>query len=128
MSYIKQEFVKRILKEEGERLKKYQGLALQSRLQFHTYRVFNNRTMDVTGGDVLDGKLSFTHTAEQRFLDIKRKMRSKTTNRSYTRVYKIHNRFVYGQYQRIATRLMFDFTDEVAEQIKLDFNTNKQNG
>nr|WP_294897854.1 hypothetical protein [uncultured Pedobacter sp.] len=123
MGYIKQEFIKRILQDEGERLKKYQGLEIEKRLQFHTGGLFNNRTFTVTGAGEMGGLLSFTHTARERFLDIKRKMTNKSTNRTYTRSYRIHNRFVFGHYQSIATRLMYDFTDDVAEQIKSDFKS-----
>lgn len=122
MSYIKSAFVKRILLDEGKRLKKNQGAAIGRRLKFHTYRLFQDRQIDVVGGDEMDGKLKFTHPDYERFLDIKRTVRNKNTNRASTRSRRIHNRFIFGHYFSIANRLMTDFTDDVAKSIAEEFH------
>lgn len=121
MSYTKNEFVKRILQDEGQRLKRNQGIEIAKRLKFHTYNLINDRHISVTSGDDMDGQLSLTHPAYQRFLDIKRKIRNKRTNKVYTKRYRIHNRFVMGHYYSIANRLMNELTDDVAAAIKKDF-------
>ena len=123
MSYIKHEFIKRILQDEGSRLKKYQGLAIEKRIHFHTGNLFNKRFISINAEGSDGAVLSFKHTARERFLDIKRSKRGRETNRIVTTNRKIHNTFVFGHYQRIATRLMYDFTDDVADQIIKDFNS-----
>lgn len=122
MSYIKSEFVKRILQDEGKRLIKNQGGAIAKRVKFHTNRLLNDRHISVTGGDNMDGQLQFTHPHYERLLDIKRTVRNKNTNRASTRSRRIHNRFIFGHYFSISRRLMTDFTDEVVEQIRKDFH------
>jgi len=121
MSYIKDEFVKAILLDEGKRLIRNQGAEIERRLKFHSNRLLNDRTTAVTAEDQMDGQLSLTHPAYERFLDIKRKVRSKKTNRVYTRRFRIHNRYVMGHYYSIANRLMNELTDDVAQAIKKDF-------
>jgi len=121
MSYIKDEFVKRVLQDEGKRLIKNQGAEITRRLKFHSNRLFSERTISVSGDNSMDGQLSYTHTAYQRFLDIKRKIRSKQTNRTITRRFRIHNRYIMGHYYSIANRLMNEMTEEVVQSIKKDF-------
>jgi len=111
-------FVKRILKDEGKRLVAGQGAAIAKRVKFHSYRLDRDRKTEVTGGNDLDGNLKFSHPNYERFLDIKRKVKNKKTNKVYTRSLRIHNRFVFGHYQAIATRLMNDFTEEVRKDIR----------
>lgn len=91
-------------------------------LTFHTGETESSRLFKVESGDVFDGKLTMKHLARERFLDIKRKKRSKDSRRIRTTRYPIHNRFVFGHYYSIANRLMVDFTNEVADGIKRDLN------
>ena len=111
-------FVKRILKDEGKRLLASQGAAIAKRVKFHSYRLDRDRKTEVTGGNDLDGNLKFSHPNYERFLDIKRKLKNKKTNKAYTRSLRIHNRFVFGHYSSIANRLMNDFTEEVRKDIR----------
>lgn len=112
---IKQRFVQSILEDEGRRLMRNQSLALERKLQFHTNRLFNTRRTSVSGGADLDGRLTFTHTSYERFLDIKRlRYGAKLVGRHR----KIHNRFVFGHYSSIASRLMYDLTDDVVAKIR----------
>jgi len=122
MPNFKAEFVKRVLIDEGKRYHKNQGLEIQKRLQFHTKRIYNARSEQVSADNSMDGQLTIKHTAYQRFLDIKRKVRNKKTNRLNQRRYRIHNRFVMGHYYGIANRLMFELTDDVKDAIIKDLN------
>jgi len=121
MSIIKKEFVRRVLKDESDRFKKNQGLEMHKLLHFHTNKLHNDREFKVESSNTMDGKLIHSHVAYQRFLDIKRKIRSNKSNRIKKSSYPIHNRFVFGHYFSIANRLMYEFTNEVAEGIKKDF-------
>ncbi len=112
---IKQRFVQSILEDEGRRLMRNQALALEQKLQFHTRRLFSTRRTSVSGGSDFDGRLSFIHTSYERFLDMKRlHYGSKIVSRHR----KIHNRFVFGHYSSIASRLMYDLTDVVVAKIR----------
>lgn len=91
-------------------------------LQFHTGNLEGDRKFSVTGGDEMDGKLTIKHLAYQRFLDIKKKGTKLAKGRRVRQKnYRIHNRFVFGHYYSIANRLMVDFTNDVAEGIKREF-------
>ncbi|MFY0628587.1 MAG: hypothetical protein JXR07_19980 [Reichenbachiella sp.] len=122
MGIVQKEFVRRILKEEAERLKKYQGLQIKKLNLFKTGELFNDRDMNVSGGQNMDGKLSFTHTAHQRFLDIRRKVISSRNGQHSSSRFKIHNSYVFKQYYAIAKRLMFEMTDDVVQGIRKDLN------
>ncbi|WP_026946180.1 hypothetical protein [Algoriphagus marincola] len=117
---VKKEFVRRILEDEASRFEKNQGLAMRKILTFHTGQTESSRIFKVETADNFDGKLTMKHLARQRFLDIKRKKRSRKSRRLRTTQYPIHNRFVFGHFYSIANRLMVDFTNEVAEGIKRD--------
>lgn len=115
---IRKHFVGQVLQEEGDRLLKNQSAILEKRLIFHTGRLAGRRRISVSGGEEMDGKLSFTHVSYERFLDMKRIVnRKRTTGTRTKRGYRIHNRFVYGTYGAIAQRLMSEFTDEVKTNI-----------
>lgn len=120
---VKERFVREILQDEGRRLLSNQSLALGRKLNVRSGRLMSTRRVSVEGGDVYDGRLSFTHTAYERFLDMRRlRIGSKDVYRNR----KIHNRFVFGHYSSIAGRLMHDLTDDVVarirEQIKSENN------
>lgn len=122
MPNFKAEFVKRVLIDEGKRYHKNQSIEMEKRLHFHTSRLFNDRSEHVSADNTMDGELTIRHTAYQRFLDIKKTIRNKKTNRAAPRSYRIHNRFVYGHYFGIANRLMFELTDDAKDAIIKDFN------
>ena len=116
---VKSRFVQTILSDEGNRLLKNQGLTMQRKLEFHTYRLYQGRTKSVKTGAEMDGALTLQHTAYQRFLDLKQmKYGSKVVKRNR----RIHNRFVFGHYSSIASRLMYDLTDEVVARIRGQIN------
>lgn len=112
---VKERFVRNILEEEGRRMLSSQGAAISRAVRFRSGRLFNDRSIMVSGGADMDGKLTFTHTDYERFLDLKRLRHGSKTTRSNRR---IHNRYIFGAYSSIASRLMYDLTDDVAESIR----------
>jgi len=122
VSIIKKEFVRRVLTNESERFEKNQSLQMHRLVTFHTGDLERERHFSVSSDDTMDGKLTLRHKAYQRFLDIKKKVRNKSTKRIQSRNYPIHNKYAFGTYYSIANRLMFEFTNEVADGIKRDLN------
>ena len=122
MSYIKREFIRQVLEDEGKRLGKNQGIEIEKRLKFHTRRLIQDRTATVTQGDDLSGKLTFTFPAYLRFLDMKRKVKrnKKSKVTKIKKGYRLYNRFVMGHYNSIAYRLQNEFSSEVADAIRKD--------
>lgn len=120
---VKERFVREILQDEGRRLLRNQSYALERKLSVRSGRLLNARRVSVQGGDVYDGQLSFKHTAYERFLDMRRlHLGSQEVRRNR----KIHNRFIFGHFSSIASRLMYELTDDVVarirEQIKSENN------
>lgn len=118
MDLIKKKFVGKVLREEGERLIRNQGAILYKRLTFREGVLRDSRGVSVRDGDTMDGELKFKHVDYERFLDMKRKVKTKRGEERTKKGYNIHNRFTYGTYHAIALRLMNDLTDEVREGIK----------
>lgn len=84
-------------------------------MRFRTWRLSNDRSIFVTGDADMDGKLTFAHTDYERFLDLRRLRHGTKTSKSNK---KINNRYVFGAYSSIASRLMYDLTDDVSESIR----------
>jgi hypothetical protein len=132
LAYIRKEFVKQILQQEGKELHDNQSKAIAKLLNFHSNRLYDDRPFTVTGGDDLDGKLTMSVPDYARFLDIKPK--AKETKNKYanwrngrrTKGFPIYNRFVFGHYYTIAYRLMYGLTEEVAAGIKKQFENNEK--
>src|SRR5690606_37153844 len=121
MSYIKTEFMKRVLDDEGKRLLRNQGKAIRKELHFHTHMLIRDRKAEASITGDSQATLKLTHPAYQRFLDIRKGTKKKGTNDNNRRGFLIHNRFMFGHYLSIGNRMTVDFTDDVAEQIKKDF-------
>lgn len=127
MGKVKREFIRQVLEDEGQRLMKNQESAIRSRLKFHSGRLLNDREVTVESGNDMDGKLEFRHPVYERFLDMKRKVKKKRGSGSRIRAgFRIHNRFMFGHYGSIADRLMYEFTEDVAEKIRQSFERNNQ--
>lgn len=126
MSYIKREFIRQVLEDEGKRLVSNQGIEIEKRLKFHTRRLISDRKTTVSQSDDLSGKLVFTYPAYLRFLDIKRKVKrnKKTKATKIKKGYRLYNRFVMGHYYSIAYRLQNEFSSEVADAIRKDLSKN----
>ena len=116
---IRDRFVQETLRSEGERMLKRQGEAMRTAVRFRTNSLYANRTVSVSGGEY-DGNLTFSHSLHERFLDLKTlRHGSVTVKRKKSR--RIHNRFVWGMYNSIVERLLYGFTEEVAESLRKMF-------
>jgi hypothetical protein len=110
---LKQEFIRRILLEQGKEMDDSMLRAIKTNIRFkygRSGRLENGRTPSVSGNE-----LTLTHPIHQRFLDMKAKLRDGSYRRQK---YPIHNRIVFGHYNRIAFKLMYGFTADVANEIK----------
>lgn len=116
---VKERFIKETLESQGKRMLRAQGLAMEEALRFHTGRTFGRRSITVTEGGEMSGTLTFTHTVQERFLDLKR-LRHGSTESRRPKARQIHNRFVMGTYAAIARELMYGFTEDVAERIRTE--------
>lgn len=111
---VRDRFVHKVLKEEGEKLLSAQTRRIEARLGSRTGTLLHRRSVRTYGGDGdFDGVLVFTHPVYERFLDMARLGdQEKTTRR------RIHNRPVMATYNRVADRLMTEFTDAVQAQLR----------
>lgn len=112
---VRARFVSEILQDEGQRLLRNQGKAIEARVKKRSWRLESSRSVSVTGGSGASGTLTFVHVAYERFLDMKRLQRGDQSVKSNRR---IHNRYVFGAFASIAERLMNEFTEDVIARIK----------
>ena len=113
---VKARFVKSVLQEEGERMLEQQGRQIITRTKRRTGRLYSGRYIRVYGGsDDFDGVLTFTHTVYERFLDMKRVSGRSSGTRT------IHNRFVMRAFGKIAYRLMNEYTEEMQQRMRREF-------
>lgn len=117
---IRTEFIKRILKEEGQEIDRDQLAAIDKYLQFRTGRLRNDRKQTVEHDGGFDGQLTLTHPIRERFLDIKPKNLDQRKKRKRRKAYPIHNRIIFGRLNKIAYKLNYGLTQEVADEIKSD--------
>lgn len=124
---VRGEFVKKILEEELKvKMLKAQTQAIAKRINFSaSSRLKDDRKVEVsTNSSELDGLAKFTHPGHERVLDVNmRKLHRGETGRDgrqlkYWRSFRIHNNFIWGHYNRIAYRLMYGLTEELAKGIK----------
>lgn len=117
---VKERFIKETLERQGQRMLRRQGVAMEESLRFHTRETLTSRRIYVTEGTEMSGTLTFEHTVQERFLDLKRlRHGSEESRRPINR--QIHNRFVMSMYNAVANDLLYGFTQEVAERIRKDF-------
>lgn len=114
---VEERFIKETLESQGQRMLRAQGQAMEESLRFHTRETYGRRHITVTEGGELSGTLTFTHTVQERFLDLKR-LRHGSTESKRPKSRQIHNRFVMGTYNAIARDLMYGFTEDVAARIR----------
>lgn len=108
---VKGEYIRRTLLDESNRWLKNQNTELHSR----TGRLVNERSMSVSEQGEMSATMTYQHTIEERFLDMRvLRYGSKLVRRAR----KIHTRFAYGHYESIASRLMYGLTDDVVAEIK----------
>lgn len=117
---VKERFIKETLERQGQRMLRRQGVAMEESLRFHTRETLTSRRIYVTEGTEMSGTLTFEHTVQERFLDLKR-LRHGSEESRRPRNQQIHNRFVMSMYNAVANDLLYGFTQEVAERIRKDF-------
>ena len=105
---VKGEYIRRTLLDESNRWLKNQNTVLATKLHSRTGRLVNERSMSVSEQGEMSATMTYQHTIEERFLDM-RVLRYGS---------KIHTRFAYGHYESIASRLMYGLTDDVVAEIK----------
>ena len=105
-------FLNKIIREESETFDKMQLAAMRRQLRFHSDEIIRARRFSFVSSG-MSVSMNLTHTAFHRFLDIRRP--------GYKRR-RIHNRYVWGAYEAIARRCMYDFTTEAVESIKKELN------
>lgn len=133
LALVRKDFVKSILESEGEELHDDQSKAIAKLLHFHSNRLYDERPYSIESGDTMDGTFTMSLPKYGRFLDIKPKNKviqaqDKYTHwrqRRRTKAFPIYNRIVFGHYYSMAYKLMYGLTDEVANNIKKQFE--KQN-
>lgn len=106
-------FIDSVLKEEGESMLEAQGRQISTVLKKRSGYLQSGRTVRISSG----GILTFDHPVYERFLDMKTRLASGKTRKGK----RIHNRFTYGTFARIADRLMNGYTEEIAAKFK-DFD------
>lgn len=117
---VKERFIKETLERQGQRMLRRQGVAMEESLRFHTRETLTSRRIYVTEGTEMSGTLTFEHTVQERFLDLKR-LRHGSEESRRPRNRQIHNRFVMSMYNAVANDLLYGFTQDVAERIRKDF-------
>lgn len=105
----KERFIQDVLQTEGRKMLSYQTEQIQRTTQSRTGNLRTNRYVRTTSD-----QLTLTHPIYERYLDMKKRRSSGKRKKSR----KIHNRYVFGAYASIAERLMYGFTEEVAEQFR----------
>ncbi len=108
---VRARFVKNVLEEEGRNMLRRQAAAISSTVESRSGHLLSARRIETASGADMDGRLSFIHPDYERYLDIARPAKRKRRRR-------IHNRYTFGAYSKIAERLMYEFTDEVATSIR----------
>lgn len=119
---VRARFVGEVLDAAGDRLLSSQERAVRRSVKLHTGRILSARDIVVSGGAEMDGKLIYTHTAYERFLDMRRLGGQKKSSKRR----RIHNRFVFGAYSGIAERLMYGLTEEVSDLIRSRLNNSSE--
>jgi len=115
---IRARFIRKVLQEEGNRFLSRQTSQIQSKVKEKTGRLLAGRRFQVYGSDGdFDSELVFTHPVYERFLDIRHLGgREKGVRRQ------IHNRPVMAAYNRIAERLMTEFTESTQAALRTEID------
>lgn len=105
----KERFIQDVLHEEGQKMLGYQTEQIARVTTSRTGNLRTNRYVR-TSSD----QLTLMHPIYERYLDMRKRRSSGKRKKSR----KIHNRYVFGAYASIAERLMYGFTEEVAQQFR----------
>jgi len=118
--------VRQVLEEELQvKMLRNQTQAIAKRINFSkSSKLKDDRNVKVEANPKdMDGLAKFTHPGHERALDINmRKLHrgevgSDGKKKKYWTSFRIHNNFIWGHYNRIAYRLMYGLTADVAEGI-----------
>lgn len=116
---IESTFIRDILKEEGARMKTNQGKAITREVKFHSYRLLQDRVVNILPTPNMGGTLRYSVPHYNRLLDIKRERKKKSGTGSTVKSLRIYNRFVMGTYYAIGFRVANDFTEIVRRDIRM---------
>lgn len=100
-------FIQDTLSKEGQRMFERQTAEISAKTGRRSGNLLTGRHVSVA-----DSMLTLVHPDYERFLDMRR-----LGGRKHKRN-RIHNRFVYSAYERIADRLMNGYKDYLAEMVK----------
>jgi len=114
---IKDTFIRDVLQREGKAIDDAMEAAINNRLRFHFGRLNKARKYKVNNGE-----LNFNINIAQRFLDLNAKLRDGTKRK---KKYPIYNKIIFGHYNEIAYKLMYGFTQDVADDIAKQFKNNQ---
>lgn len=119
---IRARFIRKVLQEEGNRFLSRQTSQIQSKVKERSGRLLAGRRFQVYGSDGdFDSELVFTHPVYERFLDIRHLGgREKGVRRQ------IHNRPTLAAYNRIAERLMTEFTESTQAALRAEIDAIRQ--
>ena len=112
---VKGRYIEEVFSSEAELLKRRQYAAIASKLHKRSGHLLSGRFYDVSVSGH-SGRLSIQHPIYERFVDMRSLYRDGVLVKR-KRV-KIHNKFVWGTFAAISSRLMNGFTEEVAEDIR----------
>ena len=86
---IRARFVGEVLRDAGKRLLTAQEKGVRRSVKLRSGRILSARDIVVSGGEEMDGKLTYTHAVYERFLDMKRLGGQRKSSKRR----RIHNRF-----------------------------------
>jgi len=110
---IKQKFISRILREEGENIRKAQTQVMAQR-GFTSREFFSNRRFTNT-----NNTLTYTHLPKHRFVD----MSSRQTKEGKIKkvAHPIHNKILMGHANDIVFRMGVEYTSRMKEMLLKEF-------
>ena len=119
---VKGRYIEEVLSDEALLLKGRQDAAIASKLHKRSGHLLLGRFYNVIVSGH-SGRISIQHPVYERFVDMRSLYRDGVLVKR-KRV-KIHNKFVWGTFAAISSRLMNGFTDEAAKEIRQRFVENK---
>ena len=116
---VRDRFIRNILSEEGVRMIQRQTARIEASVGTRSGTLLASRSVSVQSGDgSFDGSLTLVHPVYERFLDMKRYSNGVRHKRR-----PIHNKIVMAAFNRIAYRLMYEFTEETRNAINKNLDS-----
>lgn len=113
---VRARFIKRILDDEAKKFISAQSSRIEAVLTQRSGNLLQSRSAKAYGSDGdFEGVIVFEHPAYERFLDMRRLSGQSKGHHRY-----IHNRPIMKTYNRIAERLMTEFTDETQAALRAE--------